>query len=113
MFLFITSITPLILLELLNKKKIEVLLLTEPIDPFLVQNLTEYGGKSLVSASKELVLEESKENKFNKSFAPLCDHIKSILGDRIEKTIVSTDLLIRLLLWLLAHLDGQLEWSKL
>ncbi len=81
------------LLELLNKKKIEVLLLTEPIDPFLVQNLTEYGGKSLVSASKELVLEESKENKFNKSFAPLCDHIKSILGDRIEKTIVSNRLI--------------------
>ena len=79
------------LLERLNNKGIEVLLLTEPIDPFLVQNLTEYGGKTLVSASKELVLEGSEnEEQFKKSFAPLCDHIKSILGNKIQKTVISS-----------------------
>ena len=77
------------LLERLNNKGVEVLLLTEPIDPFLVQNLTEYEGKPLVSASKELVLEES-ENEEQKSFAPLCDHIKSILGDKIQKIVISS-----------------------
>ena len=82
------------LIELLNKKGIEVLLLTEPIDPFLVQNLKDYKGKILVSASKELVLEEAstQEEEFRQTFEPLCTHIKSILGNKIEKIVVSNRL---------------------
>lgn len=79
------------LIELLNKKGIEVLLLTEPIDPFLVQNLKDYKGKPLVSASKELVLEEgsTQEDQFRQTFNPLCTHIKTILGNKIGKIVVS------------------------
>ena len=84
------------LIELLNKKGIEVLLLTEPIDPFLVQNLKNYKGKSLVSVSKELVLEEAstqtQEDQFRQKFNPLCSHIKSILGNKIEKIVISNRL---------------------
>ncbi len=91
----VLSSSPLI--ELLSKKGIEVLFLTEPIDPFLVQNLKDYKGKLLVSVSKELVLEEetstqTQEEHFRQKFNPLCNHIKTILGERIEKIVISNRL---------------------
>jgi len=91
----VLSSSPLI--ELLSKKGIEVLFLTEPIDPFLVQNLKDYKGKLLVSVSKELVLEEetstqTQEEHFRQKFNPLCNHIKTILGEKIEKIIISNRL---------------------
>ncbi len=83
------------LIELMNKQGLEVLLLTEPIDPFLVQNLKDYKGKPLVSVSKELVLDwdPTQEDHFHQKFNPLCTHIKSILGNKIEKIVISKRLI--------------------
>ena len=39
-------------LEIFEKEKIEVLLLTDPIDEWLVTHLTEYGEKPLTSVNK-------------------------------------------------------------
>merc|ERR1712063_96622 len=51
-------------LEKLKKKGYEVLYMTEPIDEYCVQQLKEYDGKTLISATKEnLKLPEDVEEK--------------------------------------------------
>lgn len=65
-------------LEKLKKKGYEVLFMTDPIDEYAVQQLKEYDGKKLVSATKEgLQFEESEDEKKAKEelksqFEPLC-----------------------------------------
>lgn len=83
-------------LERLKKKGYEVLFMVDAIDEYVVSQLKEYDGKKLVSATKEgLKLEdESEEEKKKKeekkkSFENLCKIIKDILGDKVEKVVVS------------------------
>eukprot|EP00871_Galdieria_phlegrea_P004693 jgi/Galph1/5224/GphlegSOOS_G3862.1 len=82
-------------LEKLRKKGYEVLFMVEPIDEYCIQQLKEYDGKKLVCATKEgLKLEESEEEKkqqeeLKKSFENLCSTMKEILGDKVEKVVVS------------------------
>ncbi|KAG8659128.1 heat shock protein 83 [Manihot esculenta] len=82
-------------LEKLKKKGYEVLFMVDAIDEYAVTQLKEYDGKKLVSATKEgLQLEESEEEKQKKeekmkSFENLCKTIKEILGDKVEKVVVS------------------------
>jgi len=86
-------------LEALRKRGFEVLYLTDPIDEYAVQQLKDYDGKKLVSATKEgLELDLSEEEKKKKeeekaSFEGLTKKIKEILGDKIEKCILSDRLL--------------------
>jgi len=69
--------------------------MTEPIDEYSVQQLKDYEGKKLVSVTKEgLQFEETEEEKKKKeetktSFEILCKLIKEILGDKVEKVVVS------------------------
>merc|ERR1712146_675973 len=62
---------------------------------YAVQQLKEYNGKKLICCTKEgLELEESEDEKKKKEeikaqFEPLCRLIKDILGDKVEKVIVS------------------------
>jgi len=85
-------------LEKLKKKGYEVLFMVDPIDEYAVQQLKEYEGKKLVSATKEgLKINETEEEK--KSFEelkaatePLCKVIKEVLGDKVEKVVVSNRL---------------------
>jgi molecular chaperone HtpG len=82
-------------LEKLKKKGIEVLFMVDPIDEYAVQQLKEYDGKKLVSCTKEgLVLEETEDEKKKKEevkaqFEGLCRLMKDILGDKVEKVVVS------------------------
>ncbi|KAM5557436.1 hypothetical protein ABKV19_024692 [Rosa sericea] len=83
-------------LERLKKKGYEVLFMVDAIDEYAVGQLKEYDGKKLVSATKEgLKLddeteeEKQKKEEKKKSFENLCKTIKDILGDRIEKVVVS------------------------
>ncbi|KAA8533674.1 hypothetical protein F0562_031191 [Nyssa sinensis] len=83
-------------LERLKKKGYEVLFMVDAIDEYAIGQLKEYDGKKLVSATKEgLKLEdESEEEKQKKeekkkSFENLCKTIKEILGDKVEKVVVS------------------------
>ncbi|TQD81615.1 hypothetical protein C1H46_032853 [Malus baccata] len=83
-------------LERLKKKGYEVLYMVDAIDEYAVGQLKEYDGKKLVSATKEgLKLDDeteeekkAKEEK-KKSFENLCKTMKDILGDRVEKVVVS------------------------
>ncbi|PHT45127.1 Heat shock protein 90-1 [Capsicum baccatum] len=83
-------------LERLKKKGYEVLFMVDAIDEYAVGQLKEYDGKKLVSATKEgLKLddeteeEKKKKEEKKKSFENLCKIIKDILGDRVEKVVVS------------------------
>ena len=82
-------------IEKLKKRGYEVLYMTDPIDEYAVQQLKEYDGKKLVSCTKEgLELDETEEEKKQKEevaaqYENLCRLIKDILGDKIEKCIVS------------------------
>jgi molecular chaperone HtpG len=82
-------------LERLKKKGYEVIFMVDPIDEYVVQQLKEYDGKKLVSCTKEgLEIEETDEEKAAQeakkaAFESLCKTMKDILGDRVEKVVVS------------------------
>jgi len=84
--------------EGLKKKGYEVLFLTEPIDEYMVQQLKEYDGKKLFNISKEgLKLDETEEEKkkaedLKKANENLCKVVKDVLGDKVEKVILSNRL---------------------
>lgn len=85
-------------IEKLKRKGYEVLFMVDPIDEYAVQQLKEFEGKKLVCATKEgLKISESEDEK--KSFEeekaatePLCKLVKEVLGDKVEKVIVSNRL---------------------
>ncbi|KAI3889665.1 hypothetical protein MKX03_007687 [Papaver bracteatum] len=82
-------------LERLKKKGYEVLYMVDSIDEYVVGKLKDYEGKKLVSATKEgFKLEESEDEKkkaetLKEKFEVLCKVIKEVLGDRVEKVVVS------------------------
>jgi len=82
-------------LETLKKRGIEVLYLTDPIDEYAVQQLKEFEDKKLVAATKEgLELDLSEEEKKKKeeeksAYDGLCKKMKEILGDKVEKVVIS------------------------
>merc|ERR1719373_946568 len=85
-------------LEKLKKKGYEVLYMTDPIDEYAVQQLKEFDGKKLLSATKEgLKLEEDEDEKkqFEEAKAKtegLCKLMKEVLDDKVEKVVVSNRL---------------------
>ncbi|XP_051195286.1 heat shock protein 90-1 [Lolium perenne] len=83
-------------LERLKKRGYEVLFMVDAIDEYAVGQLKEYDGKKLVSATKEgLKLDEETEEEKKRreekkaAFEGLCKTIKDILGDKVEKVVVS------------------------
>ncbi|KAG4186154.1 hypothetical protein ERO13_A08G025500v2 [Gossypium hirsutum] len=82
-------------LEKLKKKGYEVLYMVDAIDEYAVGQLKEFEGKKLVSATKEgLKLDESEDEKkkqeaLKEKFEGLCKVIKDVLGDKVEKVVVS------------------------
>merc|ERR1719424_1443087 len=82
-------------IEKLKKRGLEVLFMTDPIDEYAVQQLKEYDGKKLVCCTKEgLTLDETEEEKAKKEevksqYEALCRLMKDILGDKVEKVLVS------------------------
>lgn len=82
-------------LEKLKKKNLEVLYMIDPIDEYMMQQLKEFDGKKFVAITKEgLKLDETEDEKkkfeeLKAQFEPLCKTIKDILGDKVEKVIVS------------------------
>lgn len=83
-------------LEIFKKKGIEVLLLSDKVDEWLVSYLSEYAGKKLQSISKgkvELDEESSEQIKEQeKTLEPLLKHIKKVLDIRVKDVLVTNRL---------------------
>ena len=87
-------------LELLRKKGIEVLLMSERIDEWLINHLTEYKEKQLHSVTRgELELgeledaaEKEAQEKLAEESAPLIERIKAALGASVADVKVTSRL---------------------
>merc|ERR1712150_394220 len=85
-------------LETLRKKGLEVLYMVDPIDEYAVQQLKEFDGKKLISATKEgleMAEDEDEKKKFEEAKAKtegLCKLMKEVLDDKVEKVVVSNRL---------------------
>jgi len=84
-------------LEIFKKKGIEVLLLTDRVDEWMLSFLTEYEGKSLVSVAKggldlgELAdaKEKEEQKEVEKQFTDLLDKMKAVLVDKAKDVRVT------------------------
>src|SRR5262249_8597449 len=68
-------------LEAVKEKNQEVLLLTDPIDEFVVQSLTEFKGKKLKAIDKGDLGGPAIDEAKKKRFGPLLDFMKEKLGE--------------------------------
>jgi len=76
-------------IEALKKKNYEVLFMTDPIDEYAMQQMKEFDGKKFVCVTKDgLKLDELSEEEKKKN-EELCKVIKDILGEKVEKVIIS------------------------
>lgn len=90
-------------LEIFHKKDIEVLLLSDRIDEWLVSHLMEFQGKHLQSVSrgqldlsdiksldeKAKTLEDEKYKKAESDYDSLLKNMKDILGDAVKEVRIS------------------------
>ena len=84
-------------LEIFRKKGIEVLLLTDRIDEWLMSHLSEYKGKEFVDVARgdldlgKLEGEEDKkaQEEVAKAKADLIERVKKVLGDEVDDVKVS------------------------
>ncbi|KAH9283884.1 Heat shock cognate protein HSP 90-beta [Echinococcus granulosus] len=105
------SVSDSVFMEGLKKRDVEVLLMVDPMDEYVVNAMTEYLGKSLVCVSRlDLQLPEEKveavvaeeEGKTTTQgewmecvvadFESTCGKMKEILGERVESVRVSSRL---------------------
>ena len=82
-------------LESFRKRDVEVLFMTEPMDEYMVGQLKDFDGKKLICASKEgLEWDQTDDEKKQKeelyaSFKSVCEKIKEVLGNEVEKVVLS------------------------
>ncbi|OOZ41117.1 molecular chaperone HtpG [Solemya pervernicosa gill symbiont] len=84
-------------LEIFRKKGIEVVLLTDRVDEWLVSSLTEFDGKALQSVARgeldlgELEDEEDKKAKesVEKDFSELLGRVKESLGEQVDEVRIT------------------------
>ncbi len=91
-------------LEVFRKKQVEVLLLHDRIDEWLVNHLPEYekiafqsvargdidlSGVGVVEGSEEKAREDKKETELKTVFEPVIDRIKKVLGESVKDVRLS------------------------
>ena len=86
-------------LEIFKQKNIEVLLLTDKIDEWVVSHLSEFEKKPLLSvASSNIDLgklddkETKEQEKKSEQAKPVLEKIKAILGDKVKDVVITTRL---------------------
>ena len=84
-------------LEIFRKKGIEVLLLSDRVDEWVIGNLSEFSGKSLQSVARggldlgglEDEVEKQEQQKESDEFKELTDRIKGSLNDKVKEVRVT------------------------
>lgn len=83
-------------LELFRKKGLEVLLLSDKVDEWLVGYMGEFAGKKLQSISKgKLELDTDTQEQIKeqeKQMEPLITHIKKVLGEKVKDVLLTNRL---------------------
>ena len=87
-------------LEKLKRRKLEVLLLAEPLDEYAIQQLSDFEGKKLQSITKEGLSFGKDDEKIkarlerlNEEFKDLCKYLEVVYGSsKVEKVVVSARL---------------------
>jgi len=82
-------------LEEAKRRDLEVLFMVDPIDEYVMQQLKDFEDKKFSCVTKDgLKFEESEEEKKQReenkaAFEKLCKTIKDILGDKVEKVVLT------------------------
>lgn len=82
-------------LEEAKRRDVEVLFMVDPIDEYVMQQVKDFEDHKFVCLTKEgLHFEETEEEKKKKeeekaSFDKLCKQMKEILGDKVEKVVLT------------------------
>ncbi len=84
-------------LEIFRKKGVEVLLLSDRVDEWMLSFFTEFNGKQMTSVAKGGLdlgsLSDEKEKKEHeeteKNFKDLLDHMKTVLSDQVKDVRVT------------------------
>merc|ERR1712196_521504 len=87
-------------LEKAKAKDIEVLYLSDPIDEYAMQHVTEFEGKKLQAVSKEGVkfgdedekVDKARADKYKETFRPLTDYLKTTYGEKIFKVSIGSNI---------------------
>jgi len=84
--------------EKLLLRDIEIIFMTDSVDEYTVQHLTEFEGKRLINASREGLkldegdVEKKRDDQYKEMFKPLLDYTKELLGKKVEKVQISKHL---------------------
>ena len=84
-------------LEIFRKKGIEVLLLSDRVDEWMLSSLSEFDGKALQSVAKgdldlgklEDEAEKAEQKKVEDEFKPLVERIQAALGESVKEVRVT------------------------
>jgi molecular chaperone HtpG len=79
-------------IEGLKSKGLEVILLTDRIDEWLMAGLMEYQGKELVNAAKEGIENEDTNKKVSEADQGIVEKIKKHLDDKVSDVVISSRL---------------------
>jgi len=83
--------------EVAEKKGVQVVYLTEPVDEYVFQHMSEYEGHRLLSLSKEGIsfgdededVVKNRTKAYKENYKPLTKYLKELYGSRINKVTVS------------------------
>jgi len=80
-------------LERLTARGYEVLFLSDPIDEYAFQSMTDYEGHKFVNIAKDnLKLDDEDEDDYEEKYQPLTTWLKETLSAYVDKAVVSTRL---------------------
>jgi len=79
------------LIEKLVRKGYDVVVMTEPIDEYVMQTMFQYQGKyKFTNLGKEGADLDKEDKKNEEKFKPLSDYLKEALSEKVSKVAVSS-----------------------
>ena len=83
-------------LDYFREKNYDVIFMVDPLDEYITQQLKDYNDKKLLCITKENTdldtNEKAELDRYTQDYKIVCDYMKSILSNEVEKVVVSTRL---------------------